>query len=88
MTNWQTQNSKRNSRCNEETPEERISLHHILQHKDVNLRWEDKMEIEEDNFLTSYNSAEAMSNNVAIETIQEGPNHSDFKAVLEEYKDI
>ena len=29
-----------------------------------------------------------MSNNVTIEAIQEGPNHPDFKAVLEEYKDI
>ena len=46
------------------------------------------MEIEEDNLLTTYNSAEAMSNNVTVEAIQEGPNHPDFKAVLEEYKDI
>src|SRR6266498_2734270 len=46
------------------------------------------MEIEEDNLLTSYNLAEAMSNNVTVEVIQKGPNHSDFKAVLEEYKDI
>ncbi len=34
------------------------------------------MEIEEDNLLTSY------------EIIQERPNHLDFKAVLEKYKDI
>ena len=46
------------------------------------------MKIEEDNLLTIYNPAEAMSNNVAIEAIQEGPNHPDFKAVLEKYKDI
>ncbi len=46
------------------------------------------MEIEEDNLLTTYNSAEAMSNNVIIEAIQEGPSHSDFKAILDEYKDI
>ncbi len=46
------------------------------------------MEIEEDNLLTTYNPAEAMSNNVTVEAIQEGPNHLDFKAVLEEYKDI
>src|SRR6266540_5373004 len=46
------------------------------------------MEIEEDNLLTTYNPAEAMSNNVMVKAIQEGPNHSDFKAVLEEYKDI
>ena len=46
------------------------------------------MEIEKDNLLTEYNPVEAMSNNVTIEAIQEGPNHSDFKAVLKEYKDI
>src|SRR6266540_3800980 len=46
------------------------------------------MEIEEDNLLTTYNPAEAMSNNVTVEAIQEGPNHPDFKAVLEEFKDI
>src|SRR6266545_877406 len=46
------------------------------------------MEIEEDNLLTTYNPAEAMSNNVIIEAIKEGPNHLDFKAVLEEFKDI
>src|SRR6266540_2203651 len=58
------------------------------QHEDVDLGWEDEMEIEEDNLLTTYNPAEAMSNNVTVEAIQEGPNHPDFKAVLEEYKDI
>src|SRR6266498_2792046 len=46
------------------------------------------MEIEEDNLLTIYNLAEAMSNNVMVEAIQEGPNHPDLKAVFEEYKDI
>ena len=46
------------------------------------------MEIEEDNLLTTYNPAEAMSNNVTVEAIQEGPNHPDFKAVLEEFKNI
>jgi len=46
------------------------------------------MKIEEDNLLTTYNSAEAMSNNIMVEVIQEGPNHPDFKAVLEKYKDI
>ncbi len=46
------------------------------------------MKIEEDNLLTNYNPAEAMSNNVMIEAIQEGPNHPDFKTVLEEYKVI
>src|SRR6266498_1552200 len=46
------------------------------------------MEIEEDNLLTIYNPAETMSNNIIVKTIQEGPDHSDFKAVLEEYKDI
>ena len=46
------------------------------------------MEIEEDNLLITYNPAEAISNNVIVEAIQEGPNHLDFKAVLEEYKDI
>ncbi len=46
------------------------------------------MKIEKDNLLTTYNPAEAMSNNVTLEAIQEGPNHLDFKAVLEEYKDI
>jgi len=46
------------------------------------------MEMEEDNLLTSYNLTEAMSNNVTVKTIQEGPNYLDFKAVLEEYKDI
>src|SRR6266542_1105256 len=59
-----------------------------LQHEDIDLGWEDEMEIEEDNLLTTYNPAEAMSNNVMVEAIQEGPNHPDFKAVLEEYKDI
>src|SRR6266542_2272563 len=58
------------------------------QHKDIDLGWEDKMKIEEDNLLTTYNLAEAMSNNVTVEAIQERPNHLDFKAVLEEYKDI
>src|SRR6266542_2875601 len=46
------------------------------------------MEIEEDNLLTTYNPAEVMSNNVIVEAIQEGPNYPNFKAVLEEYKDI
>ena len=46
------------------------------------------MEIEEDNLLINYNLAKVMSNNVMIKTIQEGPNHPDFKVVLEEYKDI
>ena len=46
------------------------------------------MEIEEDNLLTIYNSAEAISNNVVVEAIQKGPNYPDFKAVLKEYKDI
>src|SRR6266496_1491507 len=58
------------------------------QHEDIDLRWEDEMEIEKDNLLTTYNPAEAMSNNMTVEAIQEGPNHPDFKAVLEEYKDI
>ncbi len=59
-----------------------------FQYEDVNLRWKDKMEIEEDNLLISYNLVEAMSNNVMVKAIQEGPNHSDFKAVLKEYKNI
>ncbi len=46
------------------------------------------MEIKEDNFLISYNLIEAMSNNVTVEVIQEGPSHPDFKAILKEYKDI
>ncbi len=46
------------------------------------------MEIEENNLLISYNPAEAMSNNVTVEVIQERLNHPDFKAVLEKYKDI
>ncbi len=29
-----------------------------------------------------------MSNNVAVKAIQEGLNHLDFKAILEEYKNI
>ncbi len=58
------------------------------QHEDVNLKWENKIEIEEDNLLTTYNLAEAMSNNVTVEAIQKGSNHLDFKAILEEYKDI
>src|SRR6266542_780637 len=58
------------------------------QHEDIDLGWEDEMEIEEDNLLTTYNPVKAMSNNVTIEAIQEGPNHPDFKAVLEEFKDI
>ncbi len=59
-----------------------------LQYKNINLKWKDEIKIEKNNLLTSYNPAEAISNNVTIEAIQEGPNHSDFKAVLEEYKDI
>jgi len=46
------------------------------------------MKIEEDNLLISYNLTEAMSNNITVKAIQEGPNHSDFKVVLEEYKNI
>ncbi len=46
------------------------------------------MEIEKDNLLTSYNPVKVMNNNVIVEVIPEGPNYSDFKAVLEEYKDI
>ena len=40
-----------------------------FQHEDIDLRWEDEMEIEEDNLLTTYNLAEVMSNNVTIEAI-------------------
>src|SRR6266540_4166588 len=58
------------------------------QHEDIDLGWEDEIEIEEDNLLTTYNPAEAMSNNMIVEAIQEGPNHPNFKAVFEEYKDI
>src|SRR6266498_489736 len=58
------------------------------QHEDIDLGWEDEMEIKEDNLLTIYNPAKAMSNNVIVEAIQEGPNYPDFKAVLKEYKDI
>ena len=60
----------------------------LPQHENVDLEWEDEMEIKEDNLLITYNPAEAMSNNMTIEAIQEGLNHLDFKAVLEEYKDI
>src|SRR6266540_47828 len=60
----------------------------IPQYEDIDLGWEDEMEIEEDNLLTTYNLAEAISNNMMVEAIQEGPNHPDFKAVLEEFKDI
>ena len=42
-------------------------------HKDIDLGWEDEMKIEEDNLLTTYNPAEAMSNNMTVEAIQEGP---------------
>src|SRR6266540_2955043 len=59
-----------------------------LQYKNINLKWKDEIKIEKNNLLTSYNPAEAISNNVTIEAIQEGPNHPDFKAVLEEFKDI
>jgi len=52
------------------------------------LRWEDEMEIEEDNLLTIYNPAEVINNNVTVKAIQEGPNHLNFKAILEKYKDI
>ena len=58
------------------------------QHEDIDLRWEDEMKSEEDNLLTTYNPAEVMSNNVMVEAIQKRPSHPDFKAVLEEYKDI
>jgi len=46
------------------------------------------MKIEEDILLITYNPAEVMSNNIIVEAIQEGPNYLDFKAVLEEYKNI
>ncbi len=46
------------------------------------------MEIEEDNLLTIYNPAEVINNNVTVKAIQEGPNHLNFKAILEKYKDI
>ncbi len=59
-----------------------------LQHEDVDLKWKDEIEIEEDNFLTLYNLTEAMSNNITVKAIQEGSNHLDFKAVFEEYKNI
>jgi len=59
-----------------------------LQYEDIDLGWEDEMKIEENNLLITYNLAEVMSNNITVEAIQEGPNHPDFKAVLEEYKDI
>ncbi len=39
------------------------------QYENINLGWKDKIEIEEDNLLTLYNLAEAMSNNVTIEAI-------------------
>ena len=39
------------------------------QYEDVDLGWEDKMEIEENNLLTTYNLTEVMSNNVTIEAI-------------------
>ncbi len=39
------------------------------QYEDINLRWKDKMEIEKDNLLISYNSAEAISNNITVEAI-------------------
>ncbi len=58
------------------------------QYEDIDLGWKDEIEIKEDNLLTTYNPAEVMSNNVTVEAIQKGLNHSDFKAVLEEYKDI
>ena len=58
------------------------------QHENIDLGWEDEMEIEEDNLLITYNPAEAMSNNVTVEVVQEGLSHPDFKMVLEEYKDI
>ena len=34
------------------------------------------MKIEEDNLLITYNPTEAISNNVTIEAIQEGPNEA------------
>jgi len=40
-----------------------------LQHEDIDLGWEDEMEIEEDNLLITYNPVEAMSNNVTVEAI-------------------
>ena len=40
-----------------------------LQHKDIDLEWEDEMKIEEDNLLISYNPAEVMNNNVTIKAI-------------------
>ena len=88
MTNQQIQNSKRNSKYNKRTSEEKISFNYTLQHKDIDLRWEDEMEIKEDNLLTSYNLAEVMSNNMTVEAIQEGSNHPDFKAVFKKYKNI
>jgi len=39
------------------------------QYKDINLEWEDKIEIEEDNLLILYNLTEVISNNVIVEAI-------------------
>jgi len=60
----------------------------LSQYEDIDLGWKDEMKIEEDNLLISYNLAEAISNNVIIETILEELNHSNFKVVLKEYKNI
>src|SRR6266542_5015687 len=87
-THWRTKDGPRNSGRYEGTPGKGIPLNNNPQHEDIDLGWEDEMEIEEDNLLTTYNLAEAMSNNVMIEAIQEGLSHPDFKTVLEEYKDI
>ncbi len=59
-----------------------------LQNEDVDLGWKDEIEVEEDNILISYNPVKAMSNNVTVKAIQEGSDYPDFKAVLEEYKNI
>ena len=39
------------------------------QHEDIDLGWEDEIEIKKDNLLTTYNPAEAMSNNVIVKAI-------------------
>ena len=88
MTNQQTKDGKRYCKSNEETSRKGISLNYTPQHEDIDLKQKDEMEIEENNLLVDYNPTKAMSNNVTIEVIQEGPNHLDFKAVLEEYKNI
>ncbi len=68
--------------------EKRFLFTIFSQYKDVNLGWKNEMDIKKDNLLIDYNLIKAISNNIIVEVIQKESNYSDFKVVLEKYKNI